>query len=342
MKINRFVLILFLCFFLWACPGGIFSSRDGNFIEKIIPLTEFNSEFDDYNSTLPLNKNGEGFLIFSSKRDKKDYFNLVQFPIRIDNTDESNPFASTKIGYSSDYIAEHNFVSGFISKTSGNHNILGPFALNNRNLVTYGNSPKYQLLYYADDISGNLDIKVVYQNNNETVGPINVDFLNSSKDDAYPFITNHGDKIYFCSNREGNFDIYEATVGDKNTTNNNTNILQQITKPLQSKIEKMITISSNYDDKCPHIIANNILVFTSNRAGGFGGYDIYYSIKKNEKWTEPINAGSRINTNYDEYRPISVAENSFSFPLIIFSSNRPGGKGGFDLYMTGLIKNYSY
>lgn len=341
MKLHHYFLIFSICSLLWACPS-IFSSRDGNFIEKVIPLTEFNSEFDDYNSDLPMNKGGEGFLVFSSKRERKNYFNLVQFPVKIDNNDEDNPLISSKIGYSSDYIAQHNFVSEYINKTSGNHNILGPFVLTKSNLVSFGNSPKYQFLYYADDSTGNLDIKVVYLENNKTVGPIKVDFLNSPKDDAYPYITNYGDKIYFCSNREGNFDIYEATVGDRLKTNNTTNIIQQITTPSESKIEKISSISSNYDDKCPHVIANNILVFTSNRAGGFGGYDIYYSIKKGDKWSEPVNAGSRINTNYDEYRPTSISENSFNFPLIIFSSNRPSGKGGFDLYMTGLIEKYSF
>jgi hypothetical protein len=308
-------------------------------MDKIIPLTEFNSEFDDYNSTLPMNKSGEGFLVFSSKREKKDYFNLVSFPVRVDNKDASNPIATSNIGYGSDYIALHNFVAGYIAKTSGNHNVLGPYVLNNYNLTNFGNSQKNQFLYYADDSAGNLDIKVIYQNNTETVGPVNVDFLNSKKDDAYPFISQLGDKIYFCSNRDGNFDIYEATVGDKSSTDSKTNITQQITKPLESKIEKMSVLSSLFDDKCP-FLSYNILVFTSNRAGGFGGYDIYYSVKKDGKWSEPINAGSRINTEYDEYRPVIIAENSFNFPLMIFSSNRKGGKGGFDLYMTGLLKSY--
>ncbi len=339
MNLHRLFLIFCICCLLWACPGGIFSSIDGNFIDKIIPLTEFNSEFDDYNSTLPMNKSGEGFLVFSSKRDKKDYFNLVSFPVKVDNNDERNPIATSIIGYGSDYISSHNFVPSYIAKTSGNHNVLGPYVLTNNNLLTYGNSQKNQFLYYADDSTGNLDIKVIYQKNNETIGPVNVDFLNSTKDDAYPFISQLGDKIYFCSNRDGNFDIYEATVGDKNNTNNKTNITQQITQPLESKIEKMSVLCSQFDDKCP-FLSYNILVFTSNRAGGFGGYDIYYSIQKGEKWSEPNNAGSRINTEYDEYRPVIIGQNSFNFPLMIFSSNRKGGKGGFDLYMTGLIKSY--
>ena len=94
-------------------------------------------------------------------------------------------------------------------------------------------------------------------------------------------------------------------------------------------IEKVNSISSPYDDKCPFVF-NNLLVFVSNRGSGFGGYDLWYSRYNNKKWSEPVNFGEKINTEYDEYRP--VAFEALGFKLMIFSSNRPGGKGGFDLY----------
>ena len=94
-------------------------------------------------------------------------------------------------------------------------------------------------------------------------------------------------------------------------------------------------LSSEFDDKCPSI-TNNILVFTSNRAGGYGGYDLYYSYFENENWCEPVNLGSEINTEYDEYRPITNSLVNFENNMMIFSSNRPGGKGGFDLYYVGI------
>lgn len=42
--------------------------------------------------------------------------------------------------------------------------------------------------------------------------------------------------------------------------------------------------------------------------------------------------GDKINSEYDEYRPIIVPFGEFDDTMLIFSSNRPGGKGGFDLY----------
>jgi hypothetical protein len=90
-------------------------------------------------------------------------------------------------------------------------------------------------------------------------------------------------------------------------------------------------LSSDYDDKCP-FIDSDIMVFTSNREGGEGGFDLYYSLLEDGSWTAPVNFGPEINTEYDEYRPIVFSFDSFK-RLIIFSSDRPGGQGGFDLYM---------
>ncbi|MBP6977918.1 MAG: hypothetical protein PHD61_01805 [Bacteroidales bacterium] len=78
------------------------------------------------------------------------------------------------------------------------------------------------------------------------------------------------------------------------------------------------------------------MVFASNRDGGFGGYDLYYSRRENDTWTAPVNFGEKINTAFDEYRPIVLMVSGFTNELMFFSSNRPGGNGGFDLYYTGI------
>jgi hypothetical protein len=46
--------------------------------------------------------------------------------------------------------------------------------------------------------------------------------------------------------------------------------------------------------------------------------------------------GPEINSSYNEYRPVIGRDLLFENPFMVFSSDRPGGKGGFDLYFTGL------
>ena len=79
------------------------------------------------------------------------------------------------------------------------------------------------------------------------------------------------------------------------------------------------------------------MVFVSNKPGGYGGFDLYYSILENGEWTSPENFGADINTEFDEYRPILFDEGvDYTRHMMIFSSNRPEGMGGFDLYFVGV------
>ncbi len=177
------------------------------------------------------------------------------------------------------------------------------------------------------------DIKLVYTprldwgtyNGQERLsGPVALNAINSDHDDLYPTINQEGTKIYFCSNRENNmFKIYSGSINPESLLH------ESLAGPNPLQLTKEAILSGPSNDKCPSITIN-LLVFTSDRPGGFGGYDLYYSLYKNDKWSAPVNFGAKINSEYNEYRPItfSFADND----LMIFSSDRPGGKGGYDLY----------
>ena len=74
-----------------------------------------------------------------------------------------------------------------------------------------------------------------------------------------------------------------------------------------------------------------ILWFASNREGGFGGMDIWYSVKIANRWGEPINAGSLINSTGDEMFPFEAKDKLF------FASNGHPGLGGLDIFRAELI-----
>ncbi len=92
-------------------------------------------------------------------------------------------------------------------------------------------------------------------------------------------------------------------------------------------------INTIFHDRMPYIVPDgSILLFSSNRPGGYGGEDIWKSEydKQNKKWKKPTNAGGMINTKFDEISP-TIHQNKAS---LYFSSNRMGGHGGFDIYLS--------
>ncbi len=75
------------------------------------------------------------------------------------------------------------------------------------------------------------------------------------------------------------------------------------------------------------------MVFTAcNRMDGYGKCDIYYSRKTGEKWTQPKNIGPPINTAHWESQPSLSADGK----TLYFISNRPGGKGNNDIWVSTL------
>ena len=74
----------------------------------------------------------------------------------------------------------------------------------------------------------------------------------------------------------------------------------------------------------------NTLYFSSNRDGGYGGFDIYavtYS-RRSKKWSDPVNLGPNINTRGDEYFPYINPHNN----KLYFSTDGLPTLGGLDMY----------
>lgn len=89
----------------------------------------------------------------------------------------------------------------------------------------------------------------------------------------------------------------------------------------------------------------NTLYFSSNMPGGFGGMDLYKSVKENGRWSPPVNLGADINTEGNEIFPVWHASNR-----LYFSSDGHTGLGGLDIFMVsiqpdgsmGVLENIGY
>lgn len=92
-------------------------------------------------------------------------------------------------------------------------------------------------------------------------------------------------------------------------------------------------LNSPVNDARPTIRHDGLeIILFSGRAGGFGGQDFWVSTRASlgSTWTLPDNLGPIVNTAAEEFQPQLSSDGE----MLLFASNRPGGFGAFDLYMT--------
>ncbi|MBE0676608.1 MAG: PD40 domain-containing protein [Bacteroidales bacterium] len=294
----------------------------GTFPDTAYNLDAINTEYDDYNSDLDWV--GTSFaIIFSSNRTTSGgKFDFVTGALSFGFERYEGYFS-----IESDMIDDF-FLTGLTEAANTEGDDFGPFRF-----VSTLDAYEY-FLYTSEGPGGDLDI--MYLKYLPQLGSIIPDFgapvpaniLNSDSDDGYIAFDVSETRIFFNSDREGQFNIY--TIEKPVSYNIDDWLALDPATPV-----KIDSINSEYDDKCP-IVSRNVMVFTSNRPGGMGGFDLYYSIYKDGKWGSPVNFGPTVNSDADEYRPILGYHPDFTNLFLVFSSNRSGGKGGYDLYFAGV------
>ncbi|WP_158281461.1 OmpA family protein [Sediminitomix flava] len=151
--------------------------------------------------------------------------------------------------------------------------------------------------------------------------PVNTDFRETSAS-----FTGTGQVIFFTSDRpngKGGLDIWSSKQF------RNKKGKREWKEPVNLEI-----LNTPYDEDGVFLTRDGkTLYFSSKGHNSIGGYDIFKSEKKGNKWTKPINLGDGINTPDDDIF-ISVSEDE---KRIYFSSKNMGGKGGFDIFVAHLI-----
>ena len=92
-------------------------------------------------------------------------------------------------------------------------------------------------------------------------------------------------------------------------------------------------VNSAFEDFLPELSKNGrSLYFSSNRPGPFGGEDLWVSRRAspNDPWGPAENLGAVINGPFNERSPALSRDGH----LLFFASTRPGGSGGFDIWVS--------
>jgi hypothetical protein len=153
--------------------------------------------------------------------------------------------------------------------------------------------------------------------------------INTSEDEYWPSITADGLTMMFTrqpnvSNNSGFTGLVQEDFYISYNENGEWQKAFNAGAPLNtSQNEGAQTLSSD----------GTYMYFTAcNRPEGLGNCDIYFSAHKDGKWTEPFNLGPPVNTSRWESQPSISADGKTLF----FSSSRPGGLGGKDIWFTRL------
>ena len=149
--------------------------------------------------------------------------------------------------------------------------------------------------------------------------------VNSSGSDICPIISTDGLSLYFTSHsRAGGYGVNDIWVATRAT----------VSDPWGEPSNLGPTINTSTDDVASSMSFDGlVLYFYSHiRPGGHGLWDIWVSTRPttNDAWGEPVNLGPTVNSSYSDGSPC-ISANGL---LLFFFSNRPGGFGDQDIYMT--------
>lgn len=149
--------------------------------------------------------------------------------------------------------------------------------------------------------------------------PINIgDSINSIHDEYLPALTADDETIIFTRKDVAGEDFYASSKLLDGTWSQAT----ALPPPLKTTL--------NEGAHCLTADGKTIFFTACYRNDSRGGCDLYMSKLTPEGWSVPINLGDQINTKHWETQP-SI---SYDGQNLYFVSNRPGGFGGSDIWMS--------
>ena len=170
-----------------------------------------------------------------------------------------------------------------------------------------------------DDIYGSYsaDMYAIESNNGNWTAVSSIDpVLNTPRHDIIQDFSKGGKILYYIKTD----DLKSGTLLTDTFRSNREEVI--FPKVMQCPIV------SGLGDRDLRVFNDDTYIFSSLRAEGYGGYDLYIVTRDSGVWSEPINLGPEINSEFDELTPYLTNNGNKLF----FSSNRMESMGGFDVY----------
>lgn len=159
---------------------------------------------------------------------------------------------------------------------------------------------------------------------------INIDGANASLHQGAAAFVPGGKDVFFTQWEKKNGKTYAAIWHASNTNGawGNAAIVPGLNREGSNSMQPFVSADGKY------------LLFSSDRPGGSGGYDLWYALLDGGVGIKDtaLNMGRVINTNADEQTPFYAQ----GINRLVFSTNGRTGMGGYDLFSTkGTIDKWS-
>ena len=188
-------------------------------------------------------------------------------------------------------------------------------SLNRKDEIVYDGNTEGQTMFKI--FTSQINDKGVYDKGSELSEEINREGYHTGN----PSFSDDGLVMYFNRMLVEDGDILESKIFYSKKNGENWGASNEVEGDIGNHIIKHAVVGELY--------GKDVMFFTADLEGGFGGFDIYYSEANGPySFGTPINLGETINTPYDEVTPF------YREGVMYFSSDGYPSLGGKDIFKT--------